>query len=261
MLSDTELIEKAIQYISSNSLATIFKDRNILKTVTIVSFDDHNLYVYKNIDSNIKLSKIPHKENVLDKTKQGWSAYLRQGEDFRKYFSKDYKIQNIISGGLCSDFSKLQRNLGTIYTNQESCIATIIHEYAHIYFNNKNPFYYSDREEIVNILDTSIKLYKNKETNLEQKFFIPSYKNFSELFAFCTEYEFSRKYAPTHFSIMNKKITRFLQEHLKKERKKNLKEEDSVLEDPHFFSWILGKILIEKYPSRWHKILFEKTFI
>ncbi len=141
--AEEKLISSALSYVFDGKLDHIFKERSIIEKVTVVSFDEKNIYIFKNgLDPVV----IPHKEKILEKTFGGWGAYLRQKKDLEKYIPKKYLKNEIISGGMYSVFLKEQKKKKTIYVNKESYVSTIIHEYAHIYFNKLNPFYYSDKK-------------------------------------------------------------------------------------------------------------------
>ncbi len=45
------------------------------------------------------------------------------------------------------------------------------------------------------------------------------------------------------------------------EKEKDFTKEDSVLSDSHIFSWVFGKMILEKYKDDWVEKLVEKKEI
>lgn len=252
------LISKAISFVFSKKLDHVFKNKSLIEKTTTISFNDSRVFLFKNDEKTIT---IPHQEKISEKTKGGWSAYLRQREDLEKYLPKEILENTIISGGLYSDFSKNQKKRKTIYTTKQSHISTIIHEYAHVYFNKVNPFYYAEKEYTLELLNISKDLYLKKDISRNYKLLLPSYRDLSEVFAFCVEYDFAKKYAKEHFENMNSDFLKRIDSLKEIEEKKDFKKQDSVLSDSHIYSWIFGKMIFEKYEDDWVERLLEKKEI
>ncbi len=258
---DLNLISKSLSYVFGGRMDNIFSRKEILKGVSLVSFDNNFLYLFTIENNVVNIKEISHREDILDKTKRGWSAYLRQKGELKKYLPESCIQSKIVSGGLFSDFVALQGYNQSIYTAKEAYIATIIHEFAHVYFNKLNPFYYADKEYNLEILELSRDLYLKKPVNLEYTISIPSYADSTEVFAFCAEYEYARKYAKKYFDSMNEEFSKQIDCMLEEEKLKNLEKEDSVLVDPHSLSFVIGKLIVEKYPDDWAGRLIKRLEI
>jgi hypothetical protein len=253
-LFDEKLVKEAINYVHED-LENIFKHKDLLQNVLLVCIDKKKMYIYQNEDDCVEIN---HDEEISEKTLGGWSAILRQGGDLKKYLPEKFLEKDMISGGLYPDFSKIQKKRKTIYTSKQSYIATIIHEYAHVYFNKINPFYYSDKNYNLKVLNLTKDLYLNKKLKKDYEILIPSYINLSEVFAFCVEYEFSKKHAKTHFKNMNEDFLKRIDFLIEEEKEKNLKKEDSALSDPHIYSFVFGKMILEKHGDDWMDRLLKK---
>lgn len=259
MKKDLNLVRRGFLYIYNDCLKTIFRKKSVLKNVGVISFDDGNLYIFYLDNHEVKVDVVPHTEKILEDSKKGLRAYLVQKADLYKYIKDRYSFSNIISGGLFSDYSAIQKQKGSIYTSEESYIATIVHEFAHIYFNTLNPFYYADMEYNVNLLKTSQNLFTDGDCNvIDFQLCVPSSKEFSEIFAFCTEYEFAKKIYPNYYNQMNNEFFNVIGKLIEEEKKKDLMKEDSVLFDVHIQSYVLGKTLMSKYPNDWADRLINK---
>lgn len=252
------LISKAISFVFNEKLDYVFKNKSLIEKTTVISFNDSQIFLFKNNEEPIT---IPHEEKILEKTKEGWSAYLRQKEDLGKYLPKKTLANEIISGGLYSDFLKYQKKKKSIYTTKQSYISTIVHEYAHVYFNKLNPFYYAEKEYTLKLLDISKDLYLGKNISKDYKLLLPSYRDLSEVFAFCVEYDFAKKYAKKHFEKINADFLKRIDSLKKIEKGKDFKKEDSILSDPHIYSWVFGKMILEKYGDDWVERLLERREI
>jgi hypothetical protein len=193
---------------------------------------------------------------MTDKWQSGWWANLTSRK-LEKYLPQNIKNSTrfeipIISGGLLTPFIELQKKnnlLNNPYTTQESYLATIIHEFGHIYWNSYKLWWYSNIKENLEYLQN----YSGKLA-----FHIPSPLYLGEVFAFCTEYYASGIFLKDH----KRNLDRLLKSRTKTltilEKHKDLDKENSVIEPTtsiHDFSFILGKTLLEKYPKNWPSTL------
>jgi predicted enzyme involved in methoxymalonyl-ACP biosynthesis len=87
---DLNLISRALSYIYDGSMDNIFRIKEILKNISVVSFDNDYIYLFTFENNIVNIDEIAHSEDILDKTKRGWSAYLRQKEELRKYIPDKY---------------------------------------------------------------------------------------------------------------------------------------------------------------------------
>lgn len=263
MKKDIDLIQESINYIFDKKLSFLFKDISIFNGLAIVGIDKNDLHVFHYNDSKIEYGNIKHSEIILDDTLKGWGTYLRQKEDLEKYLHGSYQKNKIASGGIFTEFKRVQAlRKRSIYTTEVSYICTIIHELGHIYFNITNPWYFNNRGYTLEVLDR----LGGNENSLDLSNFeirMPAdYKGYqSELFAFCTEYSFAKKYFQEHATNIDKEILRCSKIDREEEAKKDLLKEDSIFNDMHMFAMYMGKILIEKYGDKWSKVLLKKNIL
>ena len=168
----------------------------------------------------------------------------------------------MISGGLLIPFTTLQKSFRkkhNPYTTRESYLATIIHEFGHVYWNQYKLWWYSNQEENLKILAAAKQLYAKKTKTSTLPVWFPMTEGIGEIFAICAEYRASMLFWPDHQRNFDLFAANRI-EHLliKKEQAKNLEQEDSVLEPkkfPHDFAIVFGRIILTRYPKIWPQIL------
>ncbi len=261
--SDTDLktIEQAANIAFHPKMKFIFPTD--MKTTLIASYDSKFIYVWQ-INPAKLILKLPHKFIIPDEWQSGWWANFISSE-MKNYLSKKINIdkKSIISGGLLEPFINLQKNKNiplNPYTTPESYIATIIHELGHVYWNQQKLWYFSSKKENLNYIKQAIDLYgfDSKSKTPKLTFKQPSPFWFSEVYAFCTEYCASTLFFSTHKNNLDKFIGKRLKKILKEEKSKDLQNKNSTI-DPntniHDLSFVLGKIVLSKYPQTWPTIL------
>ena len=166
-----------------------------------------------------------------------------------------------ISGGLLTPFIELQKQKKdekNPYTTRESYLATIIHEFGHMYYDYNKPRHFYSKEENLTFLKVAQRLYHGEEVNIgELNPRIPPTKFGSELFAFCTEYYTAQIFWPRYKQNMDNYHASRISSLTKKENKIDLDKDYSVLEkEPHDFAAVIGKVFLTAYPKNWpQKIL------
>ena len=165
----------------------------------------------------------------------------------------------IISGGLLTPFIELQRRKRIFknpYVTRESYLATIIHEFGHVYWSQHKLWWYSNKKENLVYLKQALEAI---ERNLSRKIHlrVPSHMNLSEAYAFCTEYCVAELVFPKHKLNLDKFYSRRIRELIKLESSKNLDQEDSVLDShpAHDFAAVFGILLLRNSPKNWPKKL------
>ena len=156
---DLDTVKKALRFVLHPKMRFVFSDLSKITKTLVVSYDSK--YIYEWSLDPIKLTKIPHNLTIPDGWQRGWWASV-VSEKIKKYLPTKNK-SSIINGGLLTPFTTLQKAknvLNNPYTNRESYLATIIHEFGHIYFGH--------------------------------------YGKKGELSAFCTEYYASQLFWPKH---------------------------------------------------------------
>lgn len=257
---DLNLISKSLEFIKNGSLDYLFGGKDVFSDVAIISYDTENIYLFNILENSYKT--IPHKVRYdWERQHTGWSTGLRVTE-FLEFLPSEIHSYWYISGGLFTPLSDIQAQRKSIYTSEEGYIATIIHEFGHIFFNKSNPHYYTNKKETLDYMETAVSLYSGESLPKDYTVTIPSYSGLSEVFAFCTEYSFASKYAMSHKDNIDRVFKKKIQRTIPYEKELNFLYQDTSLRSSHFYSWVIGKILLEKYPNAWHKKLTElKTIL
>ncbi len=283
---DFEAIEEGINSVWHPKLNFVFKNKQLIKNVIIVSYDSENLYLWSqtkfpefvHIKCGLKqyfAYKIPHQLKISDDYQYWWRAGL-QPQKLIKLLLPKLKVDELtpfISGGLLTSFITLQKKTkgskNNPYITRESYLATIVHEFGHAYWHQHKLWYYSNKQDNLLLLKTAKLLYETtnlsssenkKLLNIPLRF--PAIDGITELFACCIEYQASMIFWPTHkcnFDIFAADRIKYL---LKLEKIKNLNQEDSVLEPrkyPHDFAFVFSKVILTLYPKTWPQFLIAPT--
>lgn len=278
---DFEAIEEGIRTVWRKEIDFVFKDRSLIENVAIISYDSKFLYFWTKIKLP-KLETIPcrvekfyaykilHKTKLKDEWQLGWRAYLSI-EQFSKLLPKRLQKSNFkipkISGGLLTPFIELQKKKklkNNPYVTRESFLGTIIHEFGHIYWSQHKLWWYSDKNENIRYLRVAKQLYEKEKKIPKISLYFPVITGVNELFATCTEYWTSELFWPTHKQNLDTFAKKQLEKLIKEERKKDLEQEDSVLEptrNPHDFAFVFGKIILTRYPQTWPLMLIKSSLI
>lgn len=266
---DLKAIEEAISVVWQKELDFIFNDKNLIKNVIVISYDSKYIYIwtkillpkYKKLSSQLKdynLYKIRHNINIDDDEQLGWYAGLKI-KKIAKYLPKKLTIDNYqypkISGSLLQPFIKSHINKKDAYDTKESYLATIVHEFGHIYFDQHKLYWYSDKKENLKYLKVALDLYNTKKVNLKNiKIKIPSYMSLTELYAFCAEYTVASLFWPKYKTKLDMVNAKIIELQIENEVNKNLNIQDSVLDaekGKHIFALTIGKIILSLFPDSW----------
>lgn len=272
---DFRTIEEGLKTVWRKELDFVFKKRNLIEKTVVISFDSKFLYLWtrfklsklKTIPCYIKgyyTYKIPHKIKLKDEWQIGWRAGLSIKE-FNKLLPRKLQKSNFkvpkISGGLLSPFIALQRKKElkhNPYITRESFLATIVHEFAHIYWQQHKLWWYSSKKENLVYLKLAKQLYEGKKAAFKILIHFPITIGMTELFASCVEYWTSQLFWPKHHQNYDLSASKRLQQLIKNEERKDLEREDSVLEpsrNPHDFALVFKKIILSRYPKTWPRVL------
>ena len=278
---DLEAIKAGISFVWKPELEFIFTDKLLFANLSVVSYDSQFIYIWTRIPLKdvekiaysilgFRAYKIPHKFKIKDDNQRAWCAGIAKFKELEKALPKELKGNHYdrpgISGGLLTPFTEIQKTKPRIhnaYTTYESYLATIVHEFGHIYYNQHKRWWYSVKRENLSLLKSAQKLYQGTQVNLEKvKIRIPTDKDLTEVFAFCTDYTAAKIFWPNHKVDIDKMNLARLPELIRKEEKKNLDQEDSSLqESAHDLSIVIGKLIVEKYPQTWPQILLKPTVL
>lgn len=207
---DFEAIEEALNFVFDPALHHIFKNRKYLKKISVISFDNKFLYIwsFKKIKNSKPWKKLPqkcfmyriyHNIEITKTDRSGWKAGVWP-ELIYEYLPKELLGNDFdypkISGSLLGDFLNNQKKIygetDNPYAIKEGYLATIVHEYGHLYYQLHKNWWFSNKKYNLDLLKSSLFLYVNKKTRVRPDLCIPSPFFFSEIFAFCCEYEAGR---------------------------------------------------------------------
>lgn len=280
-IKDFEAIEGGLKKLWQKEMDFVFEDRDLIKNAVLISYDSRFLYLWTKfrlpelttIQCRIKeyhAYRISHEVKLKDEWQLGWmtSLAIRRVEKLlpKGLQESSFKIPKI-SGGFLTPFIELQKKAKDTklnpYITYESYLATILHEFGHIYYNQHKLWWYSNKQENLKYLKNALNLYLGIKAP-KKRLHIPSPLYYSEIFAFCTEYWASNLFWPKHKQNLDVFAEERLKRLIKEERKKNLEQEDSALEPskiPHDFALVFGKIILHQYPHSWPQILTSRQVL
>lgn len=274
-------IEEALTYVWHPKLGFVFQKKKPIRSTIVISYDSQFIYLWtqRKLSGVVRIScsvknyyayKIPHQLNFSKELHSVWWAGVSPEID--ALLPETIKKSSVfsvprISGGLLTPFIAVQKTLlkkHNPYTTRESYLATIIHEFGHVYWNQYKLWWPSNKQENLRYLTMAWKLYSNKGSTRNMPLSVPTPYGIGEVFAHCSEYYASELFWPSH----KKKFDDFAQHRIEQlivdEDKKDLDHEDSVLEPtryPHDFAIVFGKILLALHSKTWPKILLTRPKI
>lgn len=259
---DLKAIEEGLLYVNNPQLDFIFKDRNRINNTLVITYDSKNLYyVIFNGDNNFNLQTVSHNIEIGQSEYRGWRAGLKIRE-FTKLLPKEWQNineQKIISGGPLTPFIEAERK-SPIYNTYESFLATIIHEFGHIYYNSfkENSWYFSDKKYNMSLMEAAIGIAEDNESNKPPKIRFPKHKDITEVFAFCTDYSAASIFWPNHKDDIDTENVKRIKESLEIEKGLDYSKQDTTLDDPHLLACVIGTILIKEHGLQgWVDILLS----
>ena len=162
---DLEAIEEGIRTVWRKELDFIFKNKKVFDRTSIISFDSQFIYLWsKHKFSGLKrestslpeyyFSKIPHQLSFTDDDYAGWRASIFRNDFYRLlpklFITKSQFAYPVISGGLLAPFTEIHQERPDpldAYNTRESFLATIVHEFGHIYWDQYRLWWYSNKKE------------------------------------------------------------------------------------------------------------------
>lgn len=272
--SDIKAIPEAIKYVWNPQLDYIFKDRLVFDELTIVSFDSQQIFFwskkeFKDIEKlNVDTEgfygyTVPHNHSLTDKEQLGWATSFRFAEmkdALPQELTVDWQIKPFISGGLLKPFTVIQeksKRVENAYTTHESYLATIVHEFGHVYFNHFKHRYHGDKPRNILWLNTAKALYQGESPQISRDMlYVIVNSNVSELFAFCTDYSVAEIFWPTYLSQVNGMNSIRMEKLIKLEEQRDCYYESSVLdESAHNYAAVVGRIMVKLFPQNWPEVL------
>ena len=271
---DFEAIEEGINSVWYPKLNFVFKNKQFIERVIVVSYDSKNIYLWSQTKfpklTPIKCSlkqyfayKIPNKLKISDDYQYWWRAGLQPPELIWLFFSKmktdKYYSTSFVSGGLITPFITLQKKMkdrkDNPYITCESYLATIVHEFGHAYWNQKMFASYK-KQDAREMLVCAEACYKGQRITLSKlKIPLPLDYNISEIFAFCAEYQAATLLWPTHKKAIDQDSFSIIKNLLKTSKV------NTIFLSVHYFAAIFGKLIFSAYPHRWPiKLLSPRYF-
>lgn len=271
-------IEEALTYVWHPKLDFIFRKKKPIRSTIVISYDSQFIYIWTQRKfpgiarrpcpvKNYYAYQVPHRFIFTEEHHYGWRAGVIPEIDALlpeaiKHLSA-FSVPRI-SGGLLTPFTTLQKSLSkkhNPYTTRESYLATIIHEFGHVYWSSYKLWWPSNKQENLRYLTTARKFYSNKGSAPNMPLSVPTPYGIGEVFAHCSEHYASQLFWPLHKQNFDKFAKNRLKDLLVLEKKKNLDQEDSVLEPtkyPHDLALVFCKLLFTCYPKTWPKMLLTK---
>ena len=264
---DLKTVEDGLRFVMHPKMRFVFKDKSKIVNTAVISYDSRFIYIWK--INPIKLTfKIPHNLDILNEWQSGWWAGI-VSKQIKKYLPDEIKKTTqfeipIISGGFLTPFITLQKEKDVSanpYITEESYLATVVHEFGHVYWNNFKLWWQSNKKVNLDYIQTAIDLYSSgKSSSLSKNNLIhissPTY--LGEVFAFCTEYCSSEFFWPKHKQKIDKYAISQIEKIAHEERLKDLNTQDSTFEpttNSHDYALIVGKILLTQFPTNWTSTL------
>lgn len=277
---DLEAVEEALEYLERPELDFIFKDRKLIDNTLVISYDSKELFIWTKLKHS-KLKKmpcrvegynayrIPHKVKIADRDQMALRSSV-QPKEIVKYLPDElqksrFKIPQI-SGGLLTPFTKIhkkQRESGRRpldpYHTRESYLATVIHEFGHVYYFQHHLWYYGHKERNLRNMKLASSLYQGKKSSGLAEIIsqFPVHESITEVFAFCTDYTAAKLFWPNHKADIDKEAVGRIKMLIEKEKKLNLDYQDSSLSEVHNLATVVGKIITETYPRDWPGKILE----
>ncbi len=262
---DLDTIAEGINYVWKPELNYIFKEKSRIENTAVISYDSSNIYLF---GYKKDIEKIPHQIKIPEKELRGWNTGI-YFEELNSYLPRiivesSRNALPRISGPLLKPMLETQKNRKrnpNAYTTKESYLATIVHEFGHVYYNSFGRWYFSNLENNLMYMNLALALFENRKRISDLKIQLPTDYSVSEIFAFCTDYSASSLFWTKHKKDIDKMQAADIKNAIKKEREIDLNEEDSYLSDNkmghHLRAAVLGRILIDKYPKEWPNKLLE----
>jgi len=251
---DFEAIDQVLTFLKRKELDFIFKNRRLLENTELVTYDSKYTYV---VQQNGASTKTEHGIQLSKTDRLGWRASVSIPE-IRQKLSNN---KNYISGPIQTIFIKShqQRGNGSIYTTPESYMATIIHEFGHVYYENIKSSWFSNYDYNIKLMNLAKDLYNGKNVDLENfEIKLPQHLIESETFAFCTEYSAAKYFWPEYKKQLDISGLETIERYLNKEITDKLINEESVLDETHMGASVIGKILMEKLGDTWVDFILDK---
>lgn len=285
---DIQAIEEGIAKVWHPKLNFIFENKKLIANVIVVSYDSKYAYVWSKVNfpklTKIQCSlkkyyvyKIPHKINISDDYQYYWRASLQPREIAKFLLQKmgaDELSTPFISGGLLVPFITIQKKKrfkNNPYITRESYLATIIHEFGHAYYNQHNLDGCLDKkEERLKLLKSALELYLHKTIAAQKPpaIYMPYPLNFSEIFAFCTDYTASNIFFTKHIQTINKFNTEWIKALIREEgRIGQIRVRDKTTisfiegDRAHATAAVFGKIILYFYPENWPLKLLQYYYL
>ena len=273
---DLLAIEKALDILWNPKLNYVFKYKERIENIPVISFDSKYVYLWT-FDKNLNLEKIsiknrsynlyklPHNINkIIDLDQIGWRSgiYIKDIKNLLKKNTK--KVINGPCGGLLTPFTEIHKKYYKItkdpYFTKESYYATILHEFGHVYWDSYKLWWYSNIKENLNFLKTAKGYYMKDNISTKTNIIFPNPRFASEIFAFCTEYSASKIFWPEHIKYFDKFAIPRIEKMILEEKNKDLGVQDSSLEaniNPHDYALVAGKTLLTQSLKNWVSILIK----
>lgn len=285
---DLEAVETGIRFSWHKRLKTVFPNRNKVAKIVVVSYDTRFAYIWvtkrlpyktsrhSEIQCGLdgyRLFRRPHKTQISDDAQSYWRAALMpealEPAVFSVLENRRQTEYSFVSGGLLTPFTRLQKRRQkqtNPYISSEGFYATIVHEFAHAYFDQHGLWWFSSTERNLKNLADAHRLCQGDRRDLfRREIQIPNYGHrhtlLSEAYAFCAEYSAARYFWPALRKVLDEDHASWMQQLSEREKRKAQTRADSVLSlsPGHAFAAVIGRLLLEQSPRTWMRRLLNST--
>ncbi len=278
--ADIDVVEEALAIVWSKDSDFVFPNKKLIRNTIVVSYDSKFLYLWSRVKilplqafvwrTNYRHSyRIPHEINLEDTWQSCWQVGLIKEFNSKlpdNILRERFKFP-IISGGLLTPFITLQlKKTSPVnpYTTRESYLATLVHEFGHVYWNQHKLWFYSNKKDNLGFIKAATKLTQGETYSLGDRVYLPTLSGVSELYAVATEYYLSTLLWPNHQMNLDKWLNKRAKTLAKLEERADLLHEDSVLDPhryPHDFALVFAKIVIDRSPKFWPQLLTRPLYL
>lgn len=259
---DFNAIEEALTFVWKPELDFIFMDKSKIENAVVVSYDSQSMYYWVRNNEKYEFHKVKHELNIDDKNYRGWCTNFKIKE-LKLLLPKALQDSKYswISGAPFNALISAQKTKpidNNPYTTYQSYLATIAHEFGHVYYNNcGNTSYFADKKESLSLLKAAKTTFSSEGNASFPNIILPSHKSIGELFAFCTEYQTSLIFWQKHAKNLDTYYTHTLEQAIHEEIDKDLSVQDSYLNDAHNYAAVVGRILIAREKENWPEFILR----
>jgi hypothetical protein len=253
---DLSTVEEALTYVWRSELDFIFEARAVLEDTLVLVFDSSTLYVWRREKGTYRRYSFQLTCSAKDFSHDWWACgpVIRGLETCLplEWGHTDRKL-SFVSGSFITptiEGQKRRERPLNPYTTRESYLATVVHEFGHVYFDKLTQVPNNDQYS-QKLVETALAIYQGRPAFSDLVF--PSFNKrfWSEIFAFCTDRAASNIFWPGHKAAVDRANVALLEKVLSGDGESNKYWDLPPLEKTHMSAAIVGPILIETLGNSW----------